>query len=614
MDLIVNNINDEAFIYRNNAKNNFLRVVLKSKENKPIFGTRVIVKKDTLKQVFETTNVRGIYSTSENVAHFGMNDYKNVDEIKITWPNNSETTIKNIKANQEVVAYLEDGKLKEGKTTNEIQSLFSDISSSNRIDYSHTENEFDDYQHQLLLPHKLSQFGPSLAIADVNNDGKEDVFIGSATGFPSKLFLQDNNGQFKLNINSAFESDKIYEDVDAVFFDIDKDGDQDLYVVSGGNEYEKEHPNYRDRVYLNNGKGNFTRSKKAIESFNYSGSVVVPADFDNDGDIDLFVGGRHIPHQYPLPASSKLLENRNGKLIDISNTNAKDLNAIGLVTDAIWTDYDLDNDLDLMIVGEWMSITLLENEKGNFTKQLIADFKNTKGWWFSIEQGDFDNDGDMDYIAGNLGLNYKYKTSVDEPFDIYYKDFDNNGKGDIVLGYYNNEKHYPLRGFSCSANQIPELKKTIGKYDAFASMDLTGVYGKENLSEAVYLKADTFASSFIENLGNGKFEIKTLPIEMQFSNVNDILVTDLNEDGNLDVLSVGNLFVSEIETPRNDAGTGLVLLGDGKNGFKAISTQESGFFANGDAKKIKMLSNTNEKLIFVANNDDKLQCFTLKDE
>ncbi|MGB0879013.1 MAG: VCBS repeat-containing protein [Polaribacter sp.] len=611
LDLIVNNINDEAFIYRNNANNNYLRIALKSKNNAPIFGTRVLIKNDTLQQVFETTNVRGIYSTSENIAHFGLNDSKKVDEIRITWPNNSVTILKNVKANQKMEVYLEDGKIMEDRFDKEIQPLFSDISSSSRIDFKHTENEFDDYQQQLLLPHKLSQFGPALAIADVNNDGNEDVFMGAATGFPSKLFLQDSNGQFKLSPNPAFELDKNYEDVDAVFFDIDNDGDQDLYVVSGGNAYKKEHPNYKDRVYLNNGKGNFTRSKKSIESFNDSGSVVVPADFDNDGDIDLFVGNRHIPHQYPLPASSRLLENRNGKLIDISKTNAKDLNAIGLVTDAIWTDYDSDNDVDLMIVGEWMGITLLKNEKGNFTKQSIADFENTKGWWFSIEQGDFDKDGDMDYIAGNLGLNYKYKTSIDKPFDIYYKDFDGNGKDDIVLGYYNNEKHYPLRGFSCSANQVPRLKKTIKKYDAFASMELTDVYGKENLSDAFYLKTDTFASSFIENLGNGKFAIKALPVEAQFSNINDFLIDDLNKDGNLDVLLAGNLFVSEVETPRNDAGTGLVLLGNGENDFKVMSAKESGFFTNGDVKKIKMLSNANEKLIFVANNNDFLQVFKL---
>ncbi len=391
--------------------------------------------------------------------------------------------------------------------------------------------------------------------------------------------------------------------------DFDNDGDQDLYVVSGGNEYKKNYLNYQDRVYLNNGNGSFKKSKKSLEKFNSSGSVVVPSDFDNDGDIDLFIGARHVPGEYPFPASSKILENRNGKLVNVTSSKAKDLNAIGLVTDAIWTDFDNDNDYDLMIVGEWMSITILENNDGSFTKKIFPDLKKTKGWWFSIEQGDFDNDGDMDYIAGNLGLNYKYKTSIEEPFDIYYKDFDNNGKKDIVLGYYNLNKHYPLRGFSCSSNQVPNLKKTIGKYDLFANMEIDDVYGENNLSDALHYKADTFASSYIENLGNGEFKISSLPVEAQFSSINDILIDDFNKDGNLDALLVGNMFASEIETPRNDAGTGVVLLGSSDNTFSALSNYRSGFFNNKDAKKIKMLKNKEESFIIVANNNDSLQVF-----
>ena len=611
LDLIVNNINDEAFVYQNNTKNNFLRVTLKSKKNRPLYGTRVILKHGNTSQVLETTNVRGIYSTSENVAHFGLANDKTADEIKIVWPNNSETLLKNIKVNQEIEVFFEDGQTNDQEKSSKEFHLFTDITNENKLTYRHVENDFDDYESQVLLPHKLSQFGPSLAVADVNNDGRDDVFVGGASNNASKLFFQDDSGSFILSSNSIFEKDKIFEDIDAVFFDLDNDGDQDLYVVSGGNEYEKGHENYRDRVYINNGKGEFVKSKNGLESFNASGSVVVPCDYDNDGDIDLFVGSRHVPGEYPLPASSKLLQNNNGKLTDVTATNATDLNTLGLVTDAIWTDYDSDNDLDLLVVGEWMAITVVENNQGTFSKKVIPDFENSNGWWFSIEQGDFDNDGDMDYIAGNLGLNYKYKASSDKPFDIYYKDFDGNGKGDIVLGYYNAEKHYPLRGFSCSSTQIPELKKTIGKYDAFASMELSEVYGAENLDDAVYYKATTFGTSFIENLGNGRFAIKLLPVETQFSSVNDMLIDDLNNDGHLDVLLIGNLFVSEIETPRNDAGTGVVLLGDGKNGFRALSNLESGFFANKDAKKIKMLTSTHKKMIIVANNDDNVQLFRL---
>lgn len=310
-----------------------------------------------------------------------------------------------------------------------------------------------------------------------------------------------------------------------------------------------------------------------------------------------------------MPASSKILENRNGQLVDVISTKAKDLNNIDMVTDAIWTDYDNDNDDDLMIVGEWMSITILENNDSRFTKKSIPNLKNTTGWWFSIEQGDFDSDGDMDYIAGYLGLNYKYKTSIEEPFDIYYKDFDANGKKDIVLGYYNANKHYPLRGFSCSSNQVPILKNNIEKYDLFASMEINDVYGEDNLSDALHYQADTFANSYLENLGNGKFQISNLPIEAQLSSINDILIDDFNADGNLDALLVGNLFVSEIETPRNDAGVEVVLLGSNDNTFKSLANSKSGFFANKDAKKIKSLKGLHENFILVANTNDSLQIF-----
>ena len=609
LDLVVNNINEEAFIYKNNTDNNYIRLSLKSKKNKPVFGTRIVVNNKDAKQIIETTNVRGIYSTSETTSHFGIGSEKKVDEIEITWPNNMVTILKDVKANQKLEVFLENAKPIKIKKIEETPTLFTNTFEDRILSYKHTENRYDDYKEQLLLPHKLSQFGPSLAVADVNNDGKSDVFVGGAVGYSSKLFLQNSAGKFRMTTIKAFELDKIQEDLDAVFFDIDNDGDQDLYVVSGGNEYTNNHLNYQDRVYLNNGKGSFTKSKKPLEKFNASGSVVVPSDFDNDGDIDLFVGGRHIPGEYPLPANSRILENKNGKLVDVTLNIGKDLKEIGMVTDAIWTDFDNDNDNDLMIVGEWMSITILENRNGIFTKKLFPDLTNTKGWWFSIEQGDFDNDGDMDYIAGNLGLNYKYKTSLEEPFDIYYKDFDNNGKSDIVLGYYNVNQHYPVRGFSCSSNQVPNLKKTIKKYDIFASLDINEVYGKENLSEALHYKANTFANSYIENLGNGKFQISNLPIEAQFSSVNDILIDDFNKDGNLDVLLVGNMFASEIETPRNDGGTGSLLLGASDNTFSALSNSRSGFFNNKDAKKIKMLKNKEESFIIVANNNDSLQVF-----
>jgi len=470
---------------------------------------------------------------------------------------------------------------------------------------------YDDFKEQILLPHKMSQFGPALAVADINGDALDDVFVGAATGFEAKVFFQTSSGDFKLSNNNIFEKDKVYEDIDAVFFDVDNDGDKDLYVVSGGNEFEKGDVNYKDRLYINNGKGIFTKSNNNLP--NISGSVVLPFDFDKDGDIDLFVGGRHVPHQYPLPATSKLLENIKGKLVDVTDQKASQLNKIGMVTDALWSDYDADGDADLILVGEWMSITIFSNEGGIFKRKNIPSLEKTKGWWFSIDQGDFDKDGDIDFVVGNLGLNYKYKTNPQKPFDVYYDDFDHNGKKDIVLGYYNFGKHYPVRGFSCSSQQVPKLKKDIKKYNLFASMEIKDIYGDEKLSNSLHYTVDTFETSLIKNIGNGQFKVIKLPIEAQFSNVNDFIIDDFNVDGNLDILLAGNLFVSEIETTKNDGGTGLLLLGAGNNSFTTKRFMESGFFARKDVKKIKSLKTKKGNFILVANNNDFLQLFRINE-
>lgn len=310
-----------------------------------------------------------------------------------------------------------------------------------------------------------------------------------------------------------------------------------------------------------------------------------------------------------------LLRNDNGQLVNVTSKIAKEFNKLGMVTDAVWSDYDKDGDIDIILVGEWMPITVFNNINGVFKKSSnLNGLENSDGWWFSLEKGDFDGDGDIDFIAGNLGLNYKYKTSQEKPFDIYYDDFDLNGQKDIVLGYYNDNKHYPLRGFSCSAQQIPDLKDKIKKYDVFAALEIDQVYGDDNLDNSLHYKAKTFASSYVENIGNGSFKLSSLPSQAQLSNINDILVDDFNNDGNLDLLTIGNLFVSEIETPRNDAGNGLLMYGKGDGNFEVSSSVSSGLFANKDAKKIIKISNKNELKILISNNNDDLQCFTINDD
>ena len=612
LDLVVNNINEEAFVYRNNSEaipnSNYLRVQLVDKENRNTFGSRIRIVSNNQEQYFETTNVRGIYSTSENLAHFGLGDLKNIDTLEVTWPNGNKTIKTNIVSNRQIELSMQNGKPFIKKQESRKGRLFNEITQSSNLKFDHKENDFDDFDYQILLPHKMSQFGPALASADINADGLDDIYIGGASGFEPVVMIQGEGGEFT-KINTEFwKKEAPYEDVDAIFFDANGDGAKDLYVVSGGNEYAKNDFHHVDRLYLNDGAGNFKKGA-LLNADRSSGSRVIAEDYDKDGDIDLFVGGRHVPHQYPMPTSSTLFINDGGNLKNKTNELAPELQDLGMVTDASWFDYDNDNDLDLIVVGEWMPITVFLNDNGNLVKQSISAFDNTTGWWFSITSGDFDADGDMDFVAGNLGLNYKYKTSTEEPFDIYYKDFDGNGSGDIVLGYHSNDKHYPLRGFSCSSEQIPGLKKEIKKYDLFASMEINEVYGKMNLENALHYTADTFVSYYIENLGDGGFKMIPLPSEAQFTNINDVLIEDFNGDGNLDFLSIGNLYVSEIETPRSDAGIGVLLIGDGKGGFKTMDYSKTGFFASGDAKNLLKITVSNKEIIVVANNNDKLQLF-----
>ncbi|MFK7979891.1 MAG: VCBS repeat-containing protein [Saprospiraceae bacterium] len=615
LDIVVNNINAPAFVYQNNAtekkNSNFLRVQLADSKNKPVFGTKVKLYVGGEMQLQETTNVRGIYSTSENVVHFGLGAKNSVDSLVIIWPNQQKSLQQNIAANQTVVVNMREAttppSIKVDKKSN---TYFNDNTESFPIAFTHQENEFDDYEKQVLLPHKLSQFGPALAKGDINEDGLEDIFIGGAMGFSAELHVQKADGSFVKQQPTFWQQEKDFEDVDAIFTDFNGDGYDDLYVVSGGNAFPANDALYKDRLYWNDGKGNFSKGKIQNNTAD-SGSKVKAADYDNDGDIDLFIGGRHLPHQYPMPASSQLLRNDNGQLVNVTDEIAEELNDLGLVTDAVWNDYDLDGDLDLTIVGEWMRITFFKNENGQFIKQEISGLENSSGWWFGLEKGDFDKDGDIDFIVGNLGLNYKYQTSLEEPFDIYYEDFDGNGQSDIVLGYYNDNKHFPLRGFSCSSSQIPELKTKIKKYDIFASMEIDAIYGNQNLQKSLHYKAHTFASSYVENLGNGQFKLTPLPQLAQTSNLNDFIVSDFNKDGHLDVLGIGNLFVSEIETPRNDAGTGTLLLGDGKGEFSVISSKESGIWVRSDAKKMIWFKHKGKQQILVANNADRLQCFTI---
>ena len=604
LDLVVNNVNDKPFIYENNSENNdnnFIR--LKMVDHRPTLGTKVKMYYDKEFQYFETTNVRGIYSTSEDVVHFGINKSKAIDSILIEWPDQTLQKIINPKINKTHKVYKE-GIIINSKSNINYDKRFNEDKSI--LNYTHRENYFNDYDKQVLLPHKLSQLGPAIAKGDINGDGLEDLFVGGASGQEASVYIQNENSFEKIN-NDIWTKHKALEDIDAVFFDSDNDGDLDIYVVSGGNEFMPNSSTYLDRLYINDGNGNFTFRRELLPSNFESGSVVKAFDFDNDGDLDLFVGSRMKPWNYPEPASSYLLVNENGKF---SNYNTDQFTDLGLVTDAEWFDYDNDGDSDIVVVGEWMPITVFKNQDGNFIKEEINTNLgcSSTGWWYSIEVGDLNNDKLPDLIVGNLGLNYKYKASVDEPFEVFYDDFDENGTKDIVLAYYNYGIQFPLRGFSCSSQQVPDLKDKFEKYDIFASLDVQEVYGEENLENALRLSVNTFESAALIN-NESFFDFKPLPNYAQFSSVNDIIIKDFDNDQINDLLIVGNMYHAEIETARNDAGNGLFLKGVGDGSFKEVSVSESGFFAPGDSKKIITLNLGNNDIILVANNNDCIQIF-----
>lgn len=612
LDLVVNNIDEVAYVYRNNSRsknnNNYVRVEFKKgKNSQSFFGTKVTLYHTKGKQIAQLTSARGINSSSEEVLHFGLKNIAQIDSLRIDWYNGKSFVTKKVDLNKTVVFDIDKHIDNTTILTNSNQLLFEDISSSAKINFVHKENRFDDYAREVLLPHRMSTLGSGLAIADVDNNGLEDFYIGSPNEQIGKLYKQKQDGTFSEN-SVKLMPDIGREDMGSVFFDADNDGDQDLYVVSGGNEFDMDSGNYQDRLYLNTGDGTFDLSKGVLPKINTSGSRVKVADYDNDGDLDLFVGGRQVPGHYPEPAESYLLKNQlkeTGKL-GFVKTNEQLLERLGMVTDVVWSDFDGDKDLDLIVTGMWMPITILENIDNTF-KNSTQKFNlgKTTGWWFSVTNGDIDGDGDEDYIFGNLGLNYKYKAKVGQPFSVHYGDFDENGKNDIVLSYYNYGKQYPLRGRSCSSQQIPEIKKKFATYNSFASSSLVDVYGGSSLNKALNYEANTFESISMENLGKGKFKMRPLPDLAQISNINSSIIYDIDKDGIKDVIIAGNLYGSEIETTRNDASLGLFLKGKGNFQFDPVPMGKSGLNLSQDVKEIKLIDYGKHKAIVVAVNNGK---------
>ena len=433
------------------------------------------------------------------------------------------------------------------------------------------------------------------------------------------MFRQNADGTFHETSTAVWQEDKIQEDVSAIFFDANGDGLQDLYIVCGGNEYKQGDNYYQDKFYLNKGNGVFEKQASALPTMTTSGSIVVSADYDKDGDLDVFIGGRITPRNYPLAPSSHILKNESHgseiKFVDVTLEVAPMLHDLGMITQAEWVDVDGDNFEDLMLVGEWMGITYLKNENGQFVdKSESAGLSGTQGWWFGMVSDDFDNDGDQDFIMGNLGQNYKYQAKEDSPFSLYAYDFDNNGKRDIVLSHFEKEVQVPVRGRECSSQQIPAIKAKFKDYHSFATASLEDIYSTEHLEKSTHYQVKSFASCYVENIGNGLFKLNPLDNFAQIAPINTMITIDINQDGKLDVVYAGNLYGSEVETPRGDASFGGVLLGDGKGGFKSKMPYEIGLMVKGEVKSAKKmrLPNGQEGILFAKNND-YLQLMRIKD-
>ena len=611
LDLVVNNIEEEAFVYRNNSEtlqsNNYIKIKLEGTGGNTFgIGAKIeIIQKDQI-LVQEMIPARGYQSSVDFNLVFGLGKSTEIEKLKVTWPDSKVQILLKVAVNQTlIVKQSEAGKNKiEQNITSE--TYFTNVSSDSLIQYIHQENNFIDFKREQLLPHKLSTQGPKIAKADVNNDGLEDIYIGGAKGMVGQLFFQTKSGRFTPSTTKIFEEDKTSEDIGVLFFDADNDKDMDLYVVSGGNEYEIGSLELQDRLYINDGRGNFRKNTASLPAMLTSSSCVKSNDFDNDGDLDLFVGGRLVPGRYPTAPRSFILENDGrGNFSDITAKANSDLVNLGMVTDAIWSDFNGDSQEDLLIVGEFMGIRMFQNLNGKLTEVSEAyGLKETQGWWNSIKEGDFDADGDMDYIIGNFGLNSQLKASATEPVTLYAKDFDNNGSIDPILCSYNMGENYPVFSKDDLLGQLSNLKRRYVNYSDYADQKITDIFTEDELKGATILQAKNFATSYLENLGNNQFKLSPLPHSSQFSPVYGILVQDFNQDGNLDVLLGGNFFGTRVKFGRYDANKGTYLLGNGKGEFSSINNLKSGLNVSGEVRDIALLERADKSqlLVFIKNN------------
>jgi enediyne biosynthesis protein E4 len=623
LDLVANNINQDAFIWRNDLRhavsdsvNNFLSVQLKGPvSNESGFGSKLTLFSNNTKQYLEQSPVRGFSSSVDERLHFGVGNVNMIDSLKIQWPDNKVQWIRNIKANQFLAVKYEDALASSpGAIQSIIPALFTDMTDESGINFKHAEVQNYDFGSRQPLLQRYSQMGPCIAIGDVNGDGLEDFFTGGAANQSGKIFIQQKDGKF--TARNLVEGLKPGEDLGAVFFDADGDKDIDLLITGGSLEFGTEKYN-QPRLYSNDGKGNFKIAEGALPEITNITKAVAIADYDGDGDMDVFIGGRLFPQKYPGSPRSYILRNDNGKFTDVTKEVCPSMEFGGMIDAAVFTDFNNDHKPDLIVCGEWTAIRFFKNEHSKLVEVTgETGLENMNAWWRSIEQADIDKDGDMDYIVGNMGLNDKYHLSNEKPMMLYAKDMDNNGSVDIVPAYYIKDQNgdyklFPALDRNQLADQVPIVKKKYLLHKDFSKVTMEQLKNDFGADGWTILRCEIFSSVWIENLGNGKFKRHDLPLETQLAPVNSIIATDINDDGKTDLILAGNEYQSAVSIGRYDASYGLVLKGNGKGDFVPVNLTESGLIIDGDVKAMQIINIRNKRALLVAPNDSKLKVFSL---
>jgi hypothetical protein len=611
---VVSNINARAFIYRNVASASdtahYLAVTLEGETPQKSLGATVTVTTAGRKQYVYHTPYRGFMSTMDARVHFGLGGARRVDSLEVRWPDGRSQVLTALEVDRTVAVRQRDARATE--SGNDTNRRFEVVEGPR---YAHRVGAAVDYSVQPLLPYMISRQGPALAVGDVDGDSLDDVFVGGGPGVAGKLFLQRVDGSFvEPALAQPWTTDRDYEDWGALFFDANGDGRLDLYVASGGYHVAPGSRSLQDRLYINQGRGRFTRDTSALPIMLTSTATVRAADFNGDGRVDLFVGGRLTPRKYPYPTRSYVLRNDGGRFTDVTEQMAPDLASPGgMITDAVWTDFDSDGRLDLVTAGEWMPLQFHRNEGGRLRDVTQSTgLPPLVGWWYSLAAGDFDRDGRSDLVAGNLGLNHSYTASSNSKLGVYAYNFTGNQTTDVVLVQDVNGTEYPLAGMAPLAREVYTTAVKFPTYGSFARASMAQLFSAAQLQQSLHYEADTFASTYLHNDGGGRFSASALPNLAQISPIRGIIPHDVDGDGHLDLIVAGNLYHAEPNTPRADAGNGLWLKGDGRGHFAPVPASKSGFLAPLDVAGLALVRTRAGRVLLIANTGDSVQAVRIR--